>query len=82
MSETNFQPIFDYIDQTIEDLKTDQDAKFASKADIQAVLKAIEAFGKQGKDNQEEILAAGGRIDDLEKWTIEAAPKVGVSYNP
>ena len=82
MSDTNFQPIFDYIDQSMEDLKIDLDAKFASKADIERILKAIDAFAKRDKNNETEILVAGNRIHSLEKWTIEAAPKIGVPYNP
>lgn len=82
MSETNFQPICDYIDKTIEDLKADLDNKFATKSDIERILQAIDAFSKRDKINETEILASGSRINALEKWTIEAAPKVGVQYNP
>lgn len=44
MSETNFQPIFDYIDKSIEDLKADLDNKFTTKSDIERILQAIDAF--------------------------------------
>ena len=48
----DFKPIFDYIDQ----LKADMDLKFATKADVERILNAIDKFTKNDKDNSAEIL--------------------------
>lgn len=76
----DFKPIFDYIDKTIDELKTDLESKFASKADIERILNAIDKFTKNDKDNSAEILVARNRIDNIETWVNKAAPKIGVPY--
>ena len=47
MSDTNFQSIFDYIDESTEELEQSLRADMATKSDIERVLKAIDAFQKE-----------------------------------
>lgn len=76
MSEINFKPVFDYIDERVKEVRHDM----ATKADIERVLNAIDKFAKRDGVNEGEIKAVGNRVDKVDAWITEAASKVGVVY--
>ena len=78
MSDTNFQPIFDYVDEKIDGLR----AEMATKADIQTVLNAIDAFAKDSNNVKQEVVIAQAKTQQIEHWVIKASKKVEVPYNP
>ncbi len=78
MSEINFKPIFDYIDDKIDGLKEEM----ATKKDIERVLDAVAAFGNQTKGNEDKSIVLEEKTGRIEKWVIQAAEKVEVPYNP
>jgi hypothetical protein len=82
MGDTNFQPIFDYIDEKITYLETGLRSDIATKDDIQKILSAIDAFVTQSKDNSDSILVLEHKTEKLEHWTIAAAEKMDVPYKP
>ena len=78
MSETNFQPIFDYIDDKITGLEE----KMATKLDIQKVLDAVGSFAKSAKDKNEKLALLENKTERIEHWVMEAAEKTKVPYKP
>lgn len=82
MSEINYQPIFDYIDEAKKELREEMNDKMATKADIERVLAAIAAFGEQTQNNTEQVATAHYRIDDVEKWVTKVAEKTNIPYQP
>lgn len=75
MSDTNFQPIFDYIDQAISPLKDDI---ATIKVDLADVKTSVANLSAQVKKYHEEMLVSGHRIDRLEEWATQVGNKVGV----
>ena len=82
MSEINFKPIFDYIDQKSEETVQELKAEMATKADIDKVLTAIDGLAKRSKENDDGILVLEKKTERLEHWTIRAAEKIKVPYKP
>lgn len=80
--DNNFQPIFDYIDSHVEEKISELRAEMATKADIQRILDAIDAFTKQTKDTNDKVTLLENKTERIEHWVIKAADKTGVPYNP
>lgn len=75
MSDINFQPIFDYIDQAITPLREDIAALQSDMTDLKGSVANLSA---QVKKYHEEMLVSGHRIDRLEEWAKQVGSKVGV----
>ena len=75
MSEINFQPVFDYIDQSISPLKEDI---LSLKNDMGDVKTSLANLSAQVKKYHEEMLVSGHRVDRLEEWAQRVGQKVGV----
>ncbi len=80
MSDTNFQPIFDYIDKTNEQLKEDlkQEIMVEVRSELGGIKTAVANLSNQVKSYHEEMLVSGHRIDRLEDWAVQVGQKVGV----
>ncbi len=80
MSDTNFQPIFDYIDQNSQKLKTELKEEILSEVrnEIGDLKTSIANLSVQVKNYHEEMLVSGHRIDRLEEWAKQVGNKVGV----
>ena len=78
MPNSNFQPIFDYIDQSIEGLK----AQVASKSDIDRVITAIDGLAKQSKDHDDKIIILENKSEHFEHWAVKAGEKIDLPYKP
>ena len=78
MSEINFKPIFDYIYEKHNEIKSEM----ATKADIGEVLSAIDGLAKLSKDNGDDNLVLEKKTERLEHWTIEASEQIKVPYKP
>jgi uncharacterized coiled-coil DUF342 family protein len=72
MSDINFQPIFDYIDESSAKLKEDL------RIDLTDVKTSIANLSAQVKKYHEEMLVSGHRIDRLEEWAKTVGEKVGL----
>jgi hypothetical protein len=82
MSDINFQPMFDYIDEHVDGQIKQLRTEMATKADIERILQAIDAFTKQSKDNNTETVVLKAKTERIEHWVIKAAEKTDIPYNP
>lgn len=80
MSDTNFQPIFDYIDQSNQRQKEELQEFVVSQvsAELSDIKTAIANLSGQVKKYHEEMLVSGHRLDRLEDWAVQVGQKVGV----
>ena len=80
MENINFQPVFDYIDNKVSELKTDLASTVASKEDIKNLQKHIDGLAKQTKEAGEKATVADAKANKVEKWVITAAEKINLPY--
>lgn len=76
MSDINFQPIFDYIDETNRGLEQRLIDKIESE--LRDVKTAVANLSSQVKNYHEEMMVANHRLERLEKWAEQVGQKVGV----
>ncbi len=76
MSDSNFQPIFDYIDQSNKTLK--EEILTEVRIELGDIKTSIANLSAQVKQYHEEMLVSGHRIDRLEDWAKQVGQKVGV----
>lgn len=83
MSKINFQPVFEYIDKTKIDLKTELIdeivAEFHSRFD--GVTNLIDSLSKDVKDYHDESRIMSYRIERLEDWGKKASKKIQTPIN-
>ncbi len=72
----DFQPIFDYIDESRKGIKKDILSEI--KEEFAEVKTSLANLSSQVKKYHEEMLVSGHRIDRLESWSAEVGKKVGV----
>ncbi len=82
MSDTNFQPIFEHIDQMKEEIIGEILGKVASKESIEHLQVSVDSFAKKEKDRSDELVVLNGKTKRIENWIIQAAKKTKVPYNP
>lgn len=75
--QTNFQPIFDYID----DAKKDILAQVATKDDIKLLQNSMDVFAKQTKDYYQEVTVMVAKVSRMEAWIQKTANKIGIAYD-
>lgn len=75
MDQINFQPIFSYIDDSLNPLKADI---AQVKSDMADVKTAVANLSHQVQKYHEEMLVSGHRLDRLEEWAVQVGQKVGV----
>lgn len=80
MADTNFQPIFDYIDESNKRLKEDLKTEIVTevRSELGDIKTAVANLSGQVKGYHEETMAGGHRLDRLEDWAEMVGPKVGV----
>lgn len=76
MSDINFQPIFDYIDESNKALK--EDLLMEVRGEMRDVKSAIANLSAQVKKYHEEMLVSGHRLDRLEEWAKAVGQKIGL----
>ena len=76
MENINFQPVFDYIDQTEKRLKEE----LASKADLKHLQDTVDEIAKGFKDNDEKVKVVDAKAERIEHWVIEASKKIDLPY--
>lgn len=78
--EINFQPIFDYIDESAKNLEERLVKKIENtiQFEVRDVKASIANLSFQVKKYHEEMLGTGHRIDRLEDWAKIVGEKVGV----
>jgi hypothetical protein len=81
MENTNFKPIFDYIDQKVDNLEIKLKTELASKQDIQRILNAIDSFAGQSKLREQEQIVLKAKTERIEHWVNDASKKVNVPYS-
>ncbi|MFA5991165.1 MAG: hypothetical protein WC794_02895 [Candidatus Doudnabacteria bacterium] len=75
----DFQPIFDYIDKSNQDLKKVVVSEV--REELSDVKTAIANLSSQVKKYHEEMMVSGHRIDQLEDWANRVGQKIGVPIN-
>jgi hypothetical protein len=80
MENINFQPVFDYIDQKVDELKTDLKNELASKSDVNNIQISLDGYAKQSKDYYQEVTVLIAKVNRMEQWIQRVAEKVGVEY--
>jgi uncharacterized coiled-coil DUF342 family protein len=80
MSDINFQPIFDYIDQNNQVLEDEIMGKVRTvlQEELGDIKTSITNLSAQVKQYHEEMLVSGHRIDRLEDWAKQVGQKIGV----
>ncbi len=73
METINFQPIFDYIDYSINPLKSDT-RRIDKKVD--AIQITVDKLVQDNKTFREELLISSHRTDRLDVWAKKAADKI------
>ena len=80
MSETNFQPIFDYIDKSQREQKQEIIQELSeglpSKADINKLQNSVDAIALGLKNNDDRVKVVQTKAEGVEKWVMKAADKV------
>lgn len=82
MENTNFQPIFDYIDQSKKELKEELKLDLATKADINALQTSVDKLASRFDKFDTESTVTKHRVERVEHWVTKAAEKIEVPYNP
>ena len=80
MADINFQPIFDYIDDSNKGLKEDlkEGLMTEMRTELKDIKTSIANLSAQVKKYHEEMLVSGHRIDRLEEWAKTAGEKIGL----
>ncbi len=74
--KSNFQPIFDYIDETKKEILS----QVSNKSDIKKLQNSLDAYAKQTKDYYQEVTVVVAKVSRMEAWIQKVANKVGVEY--
>ena len=64
------------LDESLADLRSD----VATKEELRALIKSVDAFAKLGKDYFQEVAVVGARVTRMEAWIEQAAKQIGVQY--
>ncbi len=80
MSDVNFQPIFDYIDESNKKLKEELKEEILTevRSEFGDIKTAVANLSGQVKKYHEEMLVSGHRLDCLKEWAQIVGGKVGV----
>jgi hypothetical protein len=76
MTDNNFQPIFDYTDESNSRLK--EDILTEVRGEFFDIKTSLANLAGQIKKYHEEMLVSGHRIDRLEQWADQVGKKVGI----
>jgi hypothetical protein len=76
MTDINFQPVFDYIDQKVVELKED----LASKEGVRNLQVSLDAYAKQSKDYYQEVTVLIAKVNRMEEWIRHASVKLELEY--
>lgn len=82
MSETNFKPVFDYIDQSKRELKEDLLGEIASKKAVEKLQDSVVGLAKRFDKIEQESIVTKARTQRVEHWVMEASSKIKVAYKP
>jgi hypothetical protein len=82
MSDTNFQPIFDYIDNTKKELLSEMEEKFVTKSEIAKLQNTVDSIALSFKNNDDKVKVVEEKTTRIENWVMKTAEKVDVPINP
>jgi hypothetical protein len=57
-------------------------SELADKADVDRILTVADKIAKNSEDYRIEVTALSQRIEEMEGWIKQAAPKLGIEYKP
>lgn len=77
MNDTNFQPIFDYIDRNTAEIK-DEVKKIGERVDV--LTTAVDSYLKQGEGYRQEVLAMRMTLDKHNRWFKLVEEKLGLKF--
>jgi hypothetical protein len=80
MENINFQPIFDYIDKSQEDLEIRLKRDLASKEDVRKIQETLDSFAKDNKNFGQDLKVVENKASRLESWVLKAAEKTEIPY--
>lgn len=78
MQNINFQPVFDYIDHSKEELKEEILTEFNGK--LSNINTSIANLATEVRDLKEEVSISNHRLDRAENWIDTAAKKIRVPF--
>lgn len=78
--KSEFQPIFDYIDETKKEIISEILSQTASKGDVNNLRTSLDGYAKQTKDYYQEVTVVVAKVNRIEAWIQKAAHKVGLEY--
>lgn len=76
MTETNFKPIFDYIDQ--KETSILEAVRIIVRSELGDINTNVANLAGQVKDFHDEMAIMGFRTNRLEKWAVPVGKKVGL----
>lgn len=77
MTEINFQPIFDYIDEKVDPLEVKVTSLQTSFNNLQTTM---DKLVKKDKNLDEEKIIANYRVTRLEQWAKPVGEKTQISF--
>ncbi len=75
MTDVNFKPLFDYLDERFGEVKAD--IAEVKESNVQ-ILTAVDGLTKMVKTFQEEHIIMRKRLEVLEAWAKKVSEKVGI----
>jgi hypothetical protein len=82
MQNTTFQPIFDYIDESLKKQKEEILEEIPSKTDFQKLQTSVNNFASRFNKIETGSKVEAAKAERIEHWVIQAAEKVEVPYKP
>lgn len=78
MPKTNFQPIFDYIDQAKKEILDE----VPSKSDFDKLKTSVDTLAKRFDTVEKNLTVTTAKAEKVEHWAIKAGDKIEVPYKP
>lgn len=81
-TKADFDNLKTFIEQNVALKDNIQDLKMElpSKEDFSQLQTSVEGLAKLTKDYYEEVTILRGKVERMEKWIQDAAPKLGLKY--
>lgn len=77
MSQDEFTKLFKFMQKEFASVHA-QLEKTATKAELNTLTNAVDAFAKQSETYMQEMLALSHKVDRLERWIMKIAEETGV----
>ena len=77
MSEDEFTKLFKYMQKEFGKIHASLE-QTATKAELNTLTNAVDAYAKQSETYMQEMLALTHKVDRLEQWILKVAEATGV----